>query len=405
MTGSPAVLLLDDGELDDIQQMLDEMRIPYGRVRGGAIVRGTPPPADLLISTPRRIDAVRDAVSIGSDPVRIVVVDEDSPTLREQLRRIGFDYLVRRPVHPEALRLLLLHSLYKGDERRGEPRVAVGVEVSFRSGLLTRRATLADLSLRGCRLLSRSPLDAGKRIKIQIPEALDAGDPFTVPGRILRVDEQPGPEGQYGAAILFERVNDETREALEFILEDRATGPATLRRSGKDAPKPEAPEPPGQETPSTARSRSKGLVEKPVLQGDAGHLVSAEPSSPEPPHAPQSGSDAGTAASSEAEAPEQPQQEERRRNRRGAYPQTVPAFGNRALRVLVGRDLSVGGMRIERLPGLEVGDRLHLAIYGDPEGSRSWSGRWSPGTKARKGWPSSSTRSIRSSASSSKSWS
>jgi hypothetical protein len=33
------------------------------------------------------------------------------------------------------------------------------------------------------------------------------------------------------------------------------------------------------------------------------------------------------------------------------------------LRVLVGRDLSVGGMRIESNPSLEVGDRLHLAIY------------------------------------------
>ena len=26
----------------------------------------------------------------------------------------------------------------------------------------------------------------------------------------------------------------------------------------------------------------------------------------------------------------------------------------------------MGGMRIEPLPGLELGDRLHLAIYGDP---------------------------------------
>ena len=43
----------------------------------------------------------------------------------------------------------------------------------------------------------------------------------------------------------------------------------------------------------------------------------------------------------------------------------VPAFGTRALRVLVGRDLSVGGMQIESNPDLEVGDRLHLAIYGD----------------------------------------
>jgi PilZ domain len=60
-------------------------------------------------------------------------------------------------------------------------------------------------------------------------------------------------------------------------------------------------------------------------------------------------------------------QKERRVQPRAAYELTVPAFGKRALRVLVGRDLSVGGMRIERLPALEVGDRLHLAVYGSAE--------------------------------------
>jgi len=364
MAGSPAVLLLDDGELDDIQRMLEEMRVPYGRVRGGAIVRGTPPPADLLISTPRRIDAVRATASMATDPLRIVVVDEDSTTLRDQLRRVGFDYLVRRPVHPEALRLLLLHSLYKGDERRREPRVAVGVDVSFRTGLLTRRATLADLSIRGCRLLTRAPLDAGKRIKTQSPEALDAGDPFTVAGKILRVDDEPGHEGMYGAAIFFERISDDARDALEFIIEDRATGPATLRPAAGAAAEPVAPEPEPPKPPRASRTPG-GLIEKPLPRdaprGDGGNGGAAEESD-------RSASEAGheLAGETAAEAAPEPSQPERRTNRRGAYPQTVPAFGNRALRVLVGRDLSVGGMRIERLPGLEVGDRLHLAIYGTP---------------------------------------
>jgi hypothetical protein len=56
----------------------------------------------------------------------------------------------------------------------------------------------------------------------------------------------------------------------------------------------------------------------------------------------------------------------RRQGTRVGYQQSVPAFGKQALRVLVGRDLSMGGMRIEPLPGIELGDRLHLAIYGDP---------------------------------------
>jgi hypothetical protein len=55
---------------------------------------------------------------------------------------------------------------------------------------------------------------------------------------------------------------------------------------------------------------------------------------------------------------------ERRTTARHPYGAKVPAFGNRALRVLVGRDLGMGGMRIAHHPDLEVGDRLNLAIYG-----------------------------------------
>ena len=67
------------------------------------------PPSDLLVSTPRRIDDIE----IGTDdhdvdpPTRIVVVSEDSNALRARMREIGFDYLIRRPVHREALRLLI----------------------------------------------------------------------------------------------------------------------------------------------------------------------------------------------------------------------------------------------------------------------------------------------------------
>jgi hypothetical protein len=354
MTDSPSVLLLDDGELDDVQKMLEGLGVPFGRIRGGAIARSTPAPKDLLIATPRRIDSVKTAVSeTGAEPpVRVVIVNEDSNTLREHLRKIGFDFLVRRPVHPEALRLLLLHCLYQGEEKRVEPRVAIGYEISFRAGLLNRKATLADLSVRGCRLLSHTRFDVGKRIKLQIPEALETGDPFSVAGRIVRVDFDPkaGEEGLYNAGVLFERVTTEVREALEIIIEDRAQGPATLRRVPTHAPVPsrdvaaEAPEQPAEET--AIPSASEGVGARVDIEVDV-RMESEPTDTPEPAHAEPSG-------------------RERRQSKRGAYDQTVPAFGNRALRVLVGRDLSVGGMRIARLPGLEMGDRLHLAIYGEP---------------------------------------
>ncbi|MEM7409727.1 MAG: PilZ domain-containing protein [Myxococcota bacterium] len=389
MGGTPAVLILDDGELDDIQEMLFELNIPCARIRGGAIVQGSPPPEDLLIATPRRIGAVEEAIGDSlTPPIRVMVVNEDSTALRDQLRRSGFDYLVRRPVHEEALRLLLLHCVYKGEERRREPRVAVGFEITFRTGLLTRRATLVDLSIRGCRLRSRSRVDAGRRIKVQIPEALDTGDPLTMLGRVVRLEgDKEEDADNYVLGISFDTVTEDARQAIELLIEDRAIGPAKLRSGADDIPRPTpAPTPtpePAAEKPR--RERKGGLVERqakqarrdftppPAKREDWGASSSETPhaeTTPAPPEVqeqalPQESTPVESApeATPTAEAPE-PSGPERRRQARGAYPQTVPAFSERALRVLVGRDISTGGMRIENVDGLEIGDRLHLAIYG-----------------------------------------
>ena len=124
-------------------------------MRGGAIAQETPPPSRLLIATPRRVDCVR-MPEPGSEQdgslVRIVVVNEDSTTLRSRLRSAGFDFLVRRPVHPEALRLLLLRVLYRGDHYitalgadRARSRLALPLEdhrvavLDWARGRITRR--------------------------------------------------------------------------------------------------------------------------------------------------------------------------------------------------------------------------------------------------------------------------
>ncbi len=352
-----AVLLLDDGELDDVQAILDDLGMAYGRVRGGAIARNTPPPTRLLISTPRRIDAVHMPArrnSTNDGLTRIVVVNEDSTTLRAKLREIGFDYLVRRPVHPEALRLLLLHCLYTGDERRGEPRVPVGFEVSFRTGLLPRRAALVDLSSRGCRLLSRFALEPGKRITLQIPQAIGSNEALTLRGRVIRMslDEKLGPDGPYSAGVVFEDVSSEARQELEWLLEERAQGPAMLRPTAENDEETPLSDP---EIPEDASSRVPLDLEVNVLMGPESESASeatAETTSE------------ATPGAKRTPPRREPVGRERRHNRRGSYEKKVPAFGTRALRVLVARDLSQGGMRVERFSGLEVGDRLHLAIYG-----------------------------------------
>ena len=76
MANIPAVLILDDGELDDVQTILEELEVEFGRVRGGAIAPNTPHPKSLLMATPRRISAVSSICEApdGEDPqVRVVV--------------------------------------------------------------------------------------------------------------------------------------------------------------------------------------------------------------------------------------------------------------------------------------------------------------------------------------------
>jgi len=413
MAHSPQVLLLDDGELDDVQQVLDQCGVPYGRIRGGAIAPSTPPPTKLLVATPRRVGAVdvEDAGAAGGDGVvRIVVTNEDSPALRSRLREVGFDYLVRRPVHPEALRLLLLHCIYTGEERRTEPRVPVGFEVSFRTGLLPRRATLADLSSRGARLVSRWPLEPGKRITVTIPERAGVPESISLKGRVLRMslDERAG-ETPYSAAVAFDPLPAEARHELEWVLEERARGPATLQDASENDSKrspsqdPETDEAPVLDPPETRADdllhdvavdvdvrlevAEDALPEAPLEAASA--LLGSEPAPPEP-----VGSGSGlfqdplpcepTAAREQAsqatfEAPVESVEpkammpdttalpQERREGHRRTYERRVPAFGDRAMRVLVARDLSMFGMRIESERSIELGDRLHLAVYGSAE--------------------------------------
>jgi hypothetical protein len=118
---------------------------------------------------------------------------------------------------------------------------------------------------------------------------------------------------------------------VEGLIEDLALGPATLRRPaeptrGPDEESASDPAPGGPDDEVDAAIEvDLALIEDPVRETPG----------------------------------------DRRGGRRAAYVKTVPAFGKRALRVLVGRDLAVGGMRIDPLPGLQLGDRLHLAIYGE----------------------------------------
>jgi hypothetical protein len=214
---------------------------------------------------------------------------------------MGFDFLVRPPVHQEALRLLVLRALYTGEERRRDPRVLVGAEVVCRSGFRRQNATLIELSQRGARLLSSRPLGLGSRLTVQLPRELGGEAAAWLRAKVLRVEEGSSSRApEYVVAVAFEGTKPDQERALAAVLARCAAGPLAVDAAA----------------------------------GSAALGSAAQASGPE-----------------------------RRQKRRAAFSGEVVTLHDEARRVLLGRDISPDGMRIEAQPDLAPGAVLQLAIY------------------------------------------
>ncbi|HVN37183.1 MAG TPA: PilZ domain-containing protein [Myxococcota bacterium] len=235
----------------------------------------------------------------GRAPACIAICDRDSRTLRQALRRAGIGLMVRRPFHPAALRALVLHALYRGPERRRDERRAIGAPVTFRRGLRRHHAILADLSEGGCCLLAEHPVAEGRRITLHLPAELCGGSGFGVRARVVR---QRREAGEHVLSASFEGLGERKRAQVRAVLERFADGPAVL------------------------------------ASGDAGRPTRVAGACPAEP-----------ATSQAAGAPDSTRMS--------------VALDEQAARVLLGRELSLGGMRVDRDALLRVGQDVRLALH------------------------------------------
>jgi hypothetical protein len=359
------IVVVDDGELDDVRELLVELGVEFAHLRGGAVPNQLPPPRDLFIATLRHAGLARSWRS-GTEvrrppvqpPVCVAFTSEDSPAARNALRKMGFAYLVRRPVHPVALRLLLLRALYRGEERRRAPRVPVGYEVSVRSGLRRREALLADLSSSGCRLLADRAVAEGSKLTLHLPPDFLAGDTMALSGRVVRcvADGSSPLDGCYSVAVQFAALDERDRARLEQALAAHALalGPPPAEAPAEPA---EEPAPRARRAGRPATTRAPGL--DPVHERAPGAAKSK--SSSRPASAPEK----PPAGDPPPRAPRRTPQD-RRRHPRGRFAHRVIAAAEQAMhRMLIGHDLGVGGMRVAHHPDLRVGQRLKIALY-DP---------------------------------------
>lgn len=306
----PAILLLHDGELSELAPILEPL--------GAFERRGDPTDDDrsiawdvVLGSSKRMLDLHHHLPTTSS--IRIAVLDGESRTMWTKLRKAETDLLVRRPVHPAALRLLILHCLYRGPEKRRNLRVGVGASVRFRAALRRRLAILTELSATGGRLRagrSSRPVRVGSSLTLLIPAELNAGRRLTVRGRVARV--APAEAGKEDIALVFEKLRPKKRRQLEEIVAAHSHGPAML-------------------------DRCSALELEGVPDASTPHQ----------------------------KRPTQPREgrRERRSAARRPLSRRVIALGDEAARVLIGRDLSTSGIRVEPTPGLAVGDPLRLALH------------------------------------------
>lgn len=345
----PVILLVHDGELADVRALLSRLGAAVEERRGPPTREDAEGAPALVVATPKRMLEFP-ACATARAPTRIAILDNDSRTLRAMLRRAGIDLVVRRPFHPAVLRLLVLHSLYRGPEKRRASRVGVGTAVRFRSGVRRRTALLADLSLSGCRLITDRPPRLGKRFALRLPAELGGGRPLALRAVATRIGrtETGGPR-HVALAATFEELSESASQRLRAAVHAHATGPAVLRsRTGVEDPQvaPD-PEPPPEAPPLAAAEPDRPRDDE--LAGDASAPVT-DAMAPAGAHA----------AGAEEVADPTP---DRRATPRRAISRHVIALDVNATRVLIGRDISVGGMRVDPNPALSLGDELRIAVH------------------------------------------
>jgi hypothetical protein len=293
------VLVCHDGELGDVCGMLRELGRDYVERIGPAPLPDLARSFDLVVATPAR--ALRLGSALARPETRsIVVAEPGTRTAGRRLHQLGVEWIVRRPVHRVALRLLLQHALYRGPERRRAERVTVGLAIRYRAGWLPRRGILREMSLRGASVISGQRLPPGRRISLQLA---DSGRVCTLRGEVVRCRPLAGGELEIG--VVFDAHPLTPLQLVRELVDRYARGPAVC---------------------------------------------------PEPTFAQREPRDAGRPAAASAA--------DRRSSARRSFARRVIALADDdAPHVLIGRDLSLGGMSVEPGIALAAGQRLKLALH------------------------------------------
>jgi PilZ domain len=353
------ILLERNDELSEFARLLEEFGLPFSRCTTDLPDGGQLANASLVVASAQRlVESGPPHLSLW--PLTIAVVRDASKTLSSHLHRIGVSMILCQPVHPQALRLLLLHSIYRGPERRNRKRTPIGHPIRVGTGLFRSKATLLEISPRGARIEMSHMPKIGSVLRIQLGKQLTLGRPLKLNAKVVRRIEKPHSRArakpEVGLSILEAHEN---RHAIRAILDRFADGPATLKSAAPSTHRAS----PGRHEP-TKPPTSTGVPEDSTGERDLDTSVEASSFPPE--------FRAETIPESKGEVREEPHlatnidreaSSERRAEERIPYHRRIVALDREAARVLVGHDLSRGGMRVTSNPPVVVDDVLRVALH------------------------------------------
>jgi hypothetical protein len=210
-----------------------------------------------------------------------------------------------RPIETGVLRLLTRRpELAASRERRLSTRVALHTPVWVTVGDDRREVTISRISIGGCGLVSPALLRTGARVSIELPPELSAPRRLVLSGEVLGSRELATGDGEtFDVSVAF--------RALDLV--DRVTLRALMARHSIDY-----------------RPRTEGSSGR----GDRSLLERMSPP------------------------------KDRRRAQRRRFRQRVMGVQGGLAIVLLARDLSSGGLRIEPNERLSLGDALKVAVFG-----------------------------------------